>query len=92
MIFACMLFSIVHVLDVWGAKEGTSVWSTKELSRDFMWTVSLEVGDLYLLLHNFDIWFRFSRLCTILAGLMRPLQFEHLALCLCFLYNNKLFH
>ena len=28
---------------------------TKELSSGFMWTVSLEVGDLYLLLHNFDI-------------------------------------
>ena len=77
MFFACMLFSIVYALDDWGAKEGTSVWGTKELSSGFMWTVSLEVGDLYLLLHYFDIWFRFSHLHTILAGLMRSLQFEN---------------
>ena len=32
MFFACMLFSIVYALDDWGAKEGTSVWGTKELS------------------------------------------------------------
>ena len=78
MFFACMLFSIVYVLDAWGAKEGTTVWGTKELSSGFMRIVSLEVGDLYLLLHNFDIWFRFSHLRTISAGLMRPLQFENL--------------
>ena len=70
MFFACMFFSIMYVLDVCGAKEGTSVWGTKELSSGFMWTVSLEVGDLYLLLCNSDIWFRFSHLRTILAGSM----------------------
>ena len=41
---------------------------TKKLSSSFMWTASLEVGDLYLLLHNFDIWLRFSHLRTILTG------------------------
>ena len=59
-----MHFSIMNVLDGWGAKEHTR-------------TVSLEVGDSCSLLQRFTLgfllantWFPFSYLHTSLAGLM----------------------
>ena len=52
--FCMHAFSIAYVLDVWGAKEGTCVWSTKELSSSFIWTLRWEIYICYYVTLTFS--------------------------------------